>query len=358
MLLAALSLLLALQARSLPIFRQHASAPVAAKVPLGAKVAPGQTALGVATTPLARNWWRPWRPADLQSVSRFERAVRAHAQIVMWYADWQHSEPSAVQLSAVADRGSVPEITWEPWDASRGLHKAQPRYRLTNIIDGKFDPYIRRWARRLAAWRHPVLVRFAQEMDGNWYPWDEQANHNRPGEYVRAWRHVHDIFTRAGATNVRWVWSPAFAVRPELFPGTRYVDMFGVTCLNSGRTRHGGTWRSFVRICSRPIADLHALSRRMPIQLSETGTSASGGSKAGWIAGMFDFLRSHPEVRVLVWFNVQVSPNWTITSSPAAERRLALGLRTTALSGVRTQAPAASAARSAATSRSQAPPAR
>jgi hypothetical protein len=84
--------------------------------------------LGVTTTPLARNWWRPWQQTDLQSVDTFERDASNHASIVMWYADWQHnSAPLLSQLNAIADRGSVPEITWEPWNASKSLYQPQPR---------------------------------------------------------------------------------------------------------------------------------------------------------------------------------------------------------------------------------------
>ena len=45
-------------------------------------------------------------------------------------------------------------------------------------------------------------------MNGNWFPWSEGVNGNQAGEYVTAWRHVHDIFTAVGATNVTWVWCP------------------------------------------------------------------------------------------------------------------------------------------------------
>ena len=54
----------------------------------------------------------------------------------------------------------MPEITWEPWDASKGLYVHQPRFRLANIINGHFDSYIRTWARGLAAWHRPVLPTF------------------------------------------------------------------------------------------------------------------------------------------------------------------------------------------------------
>ena len=131
---------------------------------------------------------------------------------------------------------------------------------------------------------------------------------------------------------MKWMWSPAFGGHTGLFPGSRYVDMLGLTCLNPGKTRQGGHWRSFTTICTRPIGELHALTPGLPIQLSEVGTSAAGGNQAAWIAGMFAFLRAHPEVSSLVWFNVRKTAYRVLEGSRPAQRAFALGLR----GGVRT----------------------
>jgi hypothetical protein len=283
--------------------------------------------LGVTTQPLARNWWRPWKQSDLATVDTFERDAAHHASIVMWYADWQHTAaPLHSQLSAIASRGSVPEITWEPWDASKPLYRPQPHYRLGNIIAGRFDRYIWSWARDLAALHQPVNLRFAQEMDGNWYPWSDYGNANKPGEFVRAWRHVHHIFDLAGARNVRWVWSPAFG-SAATFPGTASVDVMATTCQNGGKKLFARGWQSFPRGCGKSIERLHALAPRLPIHLAEAGSSEEGGSKARWIDGMFAYLAQHREVTSVVWFNLVKKTDWRIESSPAAQRAFAAGIR-------------------------------
>lgn len=295
--------------------------------PTSATTSTAKLQIGVTTGPLARNWWRPWQRADLNSVSTFEHDAGTRAAIVMWYADWQHNRlPSLAQLRAVAARGSIPEITWEPWDASRGLYRQQPRYRLSNIIAGRFDSYIRGWARALAAWKRPVLLRFAQEMDGNWFPWSDYGNGNRPGQFVLAWRHVHRIFEEAGARNVRWVWSPAFG-SSETWPGRGSVDVLALTCQNGGRPLFARGWESFARGCGKTIARLHALAPALPIQLAETASAEAGGSKSRWVSGMFAYLARHPEVRSLIWFNVIKEADWRIESSRSAERAFSAGVR-------------------------------
>ena len=269
----------------------------------------------------------------LSTVDTFEREAGKPAAIVMWYADWQHNPlPSTSQLNATERRGSTPEITWEPWDASKGLYKSQPRYRLSNIIDGKFDPYIRAWAKSLAAWKHPVLLRFAQEMDGNWFPRDDYANGNHPGQFVQAWRHVHDIFQHAGATNVKWVWSPAFARSTAQFPGTAYVNVTATTCQNGGRPLFARGWQTFAQGCGNAIDRLHTLEPGLPIQLAETATAEQGGNKTHWIGNMWSYLAARPYVTSMIWFNLVKEANWRIDSTPSAERAFAAGARSPRIS--------------------------
>jgi len=74
-------------------------------------------------------------------------------------------------------------------------------------------------------------------MNGNWYPWSEQVNGNHPSQFVQAWQHVHDIFTKLGVTNVTWVWSPNVEYGgsiplSELYPGSNYVDWVGIDGYN------------------------------------------------------------------------------------------------------------------------------
>jgi beta-mannanase len=45
-------------------------------------------------------------------------------------------------------------------------------------------------------------------MNGTWSPWAVGVNGNTAAHYVAAWRHVHRIFTKVGATNATWVWCP------------------------------------------------------------------------------------------------------------------------------------------------------
>src|SRR5262249_37398206 len=155
----------------------------------------------------------------------------------------------------------LPIVAWEPWDYTHGVN--QPAYRLSAIYGGHYDTYIRSWATGIAALRIPIVMRFAHEMNGSWYPWCEQSNGNRPGDYIRAARHVHEIFTAAGARNVTWMWSPNVTypgARPlsSLYPGDSYVDWIGL----SGYYGTGGVtaYRSFNSIFAGTLTELGTFS--------------------------------------------------------------------------------------------------
>jgi beta-mannanase len=294
-------------------------------VPAGSAPAP-RLALGVSTLALARNAYRPWRGGDLREVNAFEQHARHHADIVMWFADWAHNKRfDARQARAIAARGSTPEITWEPWNAFRGVD--QPRYRLARIAAGDYDGYVRRWAREIAAYGAPVRLRFAQEMNGRWYPWAERANGNRRGDFARAWRHVHAIFAAAGATKVTWVWSPVVgSVDVGLYPGGDQVDAVGVSGFNGGTILYRHTWRSFAAAFGPTLDFLHALDPSKPMELSEIASTEVGGSKAAWIRGMFAQIERRPYIGALVWFNLRKRTDWRIESSPSARRAFAAGI--------------------------------
>jgi hypothetical protein len=105
------------------------------------------------------------------------------------------------------------------------------------------------------------------------------------------------------------------------------VNRVGVTCLNGGTAAFSDGWRSFASVCGNSVRELHAMAPQLPIDLSEVASSESGGNKAAWITGMFAFLAHHPEVKSLVWFDLDKQTNWPVQSSRAAERAFRDGVQ-------------------------------
>ncbi|WP_170315483.1 carbohydrate-binding domain-containing protein [Nakamurella deserti] len=221
-------------------------------------------------------------------------------------------------VTATARAGALPSITWEPWDPAAGA--TQPTYRLQNIIDGRFDSYIDSWARGAAAFGGPLKMRFAHEMNAGWYPWGAAANGNSGAAYVAAYRHVHDRFVAAGATNVQWSWSVNIVqgmpvALQSVYPGAAYVDSIGVDGYNGGTDNPGmGGWKSPSSVFGETLAQLAVVAPGKPVYIAETASAVGGGDKAAWTAQLFDYLRT-TQVTGVDWFDIGGYPDWRITSS-------------------------------------------
>jgi glycosyl hydrolase family 26 len=195
-------------------------------------------------------------------------------------------------------------VSWEPWKPVptwRGLiaqFRPQLGYRNADIVNGSQDRYIHRFARSLASFDGIVYLRYAHEMNGVWYPWSHDWNN-----YRRAWRHVVTLFRRAGAGNVRFVWS----VNPSLYvplggwahglrrywPGNRYVDVVGSTMID-----FGGRKNYSVRRFAPRLRALHRIYRK-PLMITEANTQYA--HRVQWLRNLRRMLRDMPWIRSVAW---------------------------------------------------------
>jgi len=248
-------------------------------------------------------------------VDRYTRLVGRRPVIVNIYKDWGASAFEHRQLQGLWRRGAVPMITWEPWG-----------HPLRAIANGRYDRYVRASARSVAHWGKPVMVRFAHEMNGNWYPWGNGASARA---YKQAWRHVVSIFRREGANNAQWVWSPYASAQYSFvgrFPGKHWVDWLGLDGFNWGGSR---PWESFRRVFGGSYRAVQRLSPA-PIVIAETGSGEAGGSKARWLAEALNRTLPHMHrVRALVWYSALLNSlgDYRVNSSGSALRALRRALR-------------------------------
>ncbi len=264
---------------------------------------------------------------DMSAVTTFEQDADKSVSIVMWYQGWGLQDGTQnfelTWMNNVRNHGSIPMVTWEPWLYTQGPN--QPTYSLQNIISGKFDAYITKWAQDSKAWGHPYFLRFAHEMNGNWYPWSEQVNGNKAGQYVKAWQHVHDIFTQQGVKNVTWVWSPNVESAKtiplqELYPGSSYVDWIGMDGYNWGSVDYVG-WKSFAQIFQQTHKDILNVAKGKPLMVAETASAQVGGNKPAWIVDAFttQLTQAFSDVKAVIWFDENKETDWRIESSATAK---------------------------------------
>ena len=292
-------------------------------------------------------------PNTFAGMEQLEASLRFKFPIISFYSAWGDKPTQQFPIRMVEtihNMGSVPMITWEPWvvDFDERLRPNLPKVSereyglLAAIAKGHYDFYIVEWAKSAAAFKRPMFIRFAHEMNDPYrYPWGPQ-NGNRPEDFVAAWQHVHQVFQKMGATNVLWVWSPHISMPwfEYYFPGREYVDWIGVGVLNYGDVASWSRWWSFHQILEKSYPQLLRLQK--PIMISEFGTLASGGDPAEWYRQAF-YHMTHTYsrgVKAVVFFNqpndITISPqfplNWSVTQSSRAVDTVAKEIaRTTAL---------------------------
>lgn len=253
---------------------------------------------------------------------------RKPAMWVLW-SQWggAHSRafPSAY-VEALQSRNIQPVIWWEPVDPSNLSDPTYPRHK--NIIAGNHDSYIRQWARNAKAAGGTVLVRFAHEINNNYFPWSVNSFDNNPTTFKNAWRHVVDIFRQEGANNVKWVWSVvkktcAGGCNPyiDIYPGNNYVDIMGFSAYNWGDA-NGKSWTGMYDGAWRVTENLREISNK-PIMMAETGSNSIGGNKAEWIRdGYREVYQRLPDVDAIVYLNADLRnvghPDWRLTSPAGA----------------------------------------
>jgi beta-mannanase len=273
----------------------------------------------------------PTGPLFEIALQDFSCRVGRVPQIGSFYTGWAYGGFDAASAAVVRAWGATPMVSWEPWDFRGGAD--QQRFSLVSITAGDHDGYVRDFADQVKRFGSPVLIRFAHEMNGNWYPWAVGVNGITAFHFIDAWRHIVRIFRQVGADLAQWVWSPnvdrgTSSPLTVTYPGDSFVDWIGLDGYNGGAMLPWGGWLSVEQIFGPSLTVIRALASQKPIMIAETGCVEAGGDKAAWIRDLFMWLQGHPEVAALVWFNELTPADWRVTTSEAARRAFEESLAT------------------------------
>jgi hypothetical protein len=286
----------------------------------------------------------PW---DMDAVTKVEQQTGKGLSLINFSSPFADCSRSCAyypfpqeQMESVRKAGAIPFFTWA--SDSTPTTVDEPEFQLEDLIEGKFDSYIRSWATAAKAWGHPFFLRFNWEMNGGWFPWSAGANGNTAAQYVAAWRHVHEIFTSVGATNATWTWCPnvdpegQFENLASLYPGDEYVDW---TCLDGynwgSDPLRFDKWRTFSSLFSSTYATITGqIAPTKPMVIGEVGSTEYGGSKATWITEMLSELPTNfSKIRGFLWFDKAEEGDWQLDSSPEALSAFATGIQSPVFAG-------------------------
>jgi mannan endo-1,4-beta-mannosidase len=242
-------------------------------------------------------------PRDMSRVDAFAGRISGRPNMITIYESFDDAF-AAAEVRKIHGYGALPIVRWEPY-----------RHGLAELAAGRHDTYLSTFAADVRRVNLPIALTVAHEMNGHWYPWG--AHQNKASDFVAAWRHIHDVFAAAGATNVIWTWTPNVVNHlpnvplSPLYPGDEYVDWIGL----DGYFRQA-SGETFEGLFGPTITDVQRFTRK-PFLIVETGVEP-GSIRAHAVTDLFTSIAARPDVVGFVYFNQRGSGNWVLdTDAPA-----------------------------------------
>ncbi|MBN2189929.1 MAG: hypothetical protein JW728_01795 [Candidatus Aureabacteria bacterium] len=262
-------------------------------------------------------------PDSLEGIDEYMSFAGRKPAIISWYSSYSLPFNSDKALSAFS-RNMIPLVIWESW-----YPEDRDAIKLDDIISGKQDLYIGKFAEDVREVDIPVWICWGHEFNGYWYPWSIAENEKNAEKFAAAYRHIVDIFREKKADNVKWIWTISYKIEQgkdgwndikAAYPGDDYIDFLGMTGYNGGGDpAKSGKWLEFAEIFSDAYEELTANFPGKDIFLLEVASAETGGSKADWIRNMDSALQNEfPAVKGFIWFNVKKERDWRINSSEDA----------------------------------------
>ena len=262
----------------------------------------------------------PRAPQTLAPVLRFAAATGRHPNLIGQYVAW-NKPLYASGVTRAWHYGALSYLAWEPY---------QPN--VYAIAAGASDAYIRRFALAVRRLGLPIVLSFGHEMNGGWYPWGTSTV--SPAAFVAAWRHIHDLFVQAGASNVIWMWNPNIInpvpqvqLRPY-YPGDAYVDWVGITGYFPTTGPH--TYRT---LYLPTISEVRRFTSK-PMIIAETSVE-SGPDELACVHQLVTTVTRHRDMLGFIWFDFDKNGvDWRAESRPILRAALARALGPVPLAAV------------------------
>jgi mannan endo-1,4-beta-mannosidase len=210
-----------------------------------------------------------WYPAGS---SAFNAAVidalPVKPQVVNYYSGWNEPFNTSFAQAAYAD-GIQTFVEMEPWNCGTCADGTVPE--MTDIAAGGYDGYLTSFGQAIKAFGHPVLVTFAHEMNGGWYPWGYGGSEQTtPAQWIAAWDHVVTVINAQASGLVTWIWAPNVEIGAtsvaQYWPGAGYVGEVG---LDGYLASDDDTYQSEF---GQTVTDVRAITG-LPIWITETGVN-------------------------------------------------------------------------------------
>lgn len=253
--------------------------------------------------------WGIFHPGYMQgdSLKVYENEINSEFDVALWYMglykDYSREREMGILEKAYAD-GKTVELTLQP------LLAHQAGNDLFRLMDGYYDDFLDKYAADIARFGHPVMFRFANEMNGDWCEYSGYQMSMDTRIYREMYRYVCGFFEKHNADNVILVWNPNGRSFPPYkwnaeemyYPGNDYVDILGLTLYNTGTFYEGEKWTSFENLYD-PLYKNAVQKYDMPFMITEFACARVGGNKEEWTRDMLRRIEGYTNVKMAVWWN-------------------------------------------------------
>jgi beta-mannanase len=259
------------------------------------------------------------------NVSAFVDLQGHPVDYVEFYSNWPEAwAKSKTYADIAASFGAKLFVTWQP-----------SGYTAPDIVSGKADAYLTKYATDLKDYPNEVWLRPLHEANGgDWYSWavgnSSMANTNE--DVAEAFRHIVRIFRDVGATKVKWVWTTnaqnMTTGNPTsyegTYPGDEWCDYISIDGYNFGKfhtvanSGWNSSWQTFSQVFKPAYTALAGINK--PIFVAEFGSSELGGDKAKWTRDAFASLPStFPRFFALMVFSMNdANGDWRINTTDSS----------------------------------------
>ncbi len=248
-------------------------------------------------------------PVDFTELKKIEQRLDVTVPILLYYTailenrDMHPKLPTA--LMNAKKEGRTLELTLQTMEQTPG--KGNMVY---DVLDGKYDTYLKNYAKVVANYGEPILFRLGNEMNGDWCVYSSHHTSRDTDIYKAFYLYVYQIFRSVGADNVIWVWNPNGKAFPNYkwndelcyYPGDWYVDVVGITSYNTGNYYKGEDWIEFSEMYDS-LYQKYIRQYEKPLMITEFSSSSVGGSKEAWVADMFRNIVKYDRIKIAVWWD-------------------------------------------------------
>lgn len=244
---------------------------------------------------------------ESEELSKIEKQINHKFKLLLLYTEFNEVYDSTQVrdfLNKAYLEGRLVELTLQP---KKSHQKGNDLFR---VLDGYYDEFLHAYAADIADFNHPVLFRFANEMNGDWCEYSGYRMSLDTELYRELYRYIYEIFKQYNTDNVIWIWNPNGKSFPDFkwnsetmyYPGNDFVDVLGLTLYNTGTFYEGEVWKEFYALYN-PLYKKAMENYDMPFMITEFSCARMGGNKEEWTRKMLSEIEMFPNIKFAVWWN-------------------------------------------------------